>query len=91
MVSPVIGSISFLKSISCLFNRSFMDPSEPFRIPDDICDQVAEFEALYNNNTSSSSTYQRTLDNYPDPTYESLYEYVAISTFIGFFVKLVVK
>lgn len=71
--------------ISCL-NRSFMNPCEPFRIPDYLYDQVEEFEALFN--VSSSSSYQRILDNYPDPTCENLYEYVAISIFNMFlFIK----
>ncbi|XP_060090251.1 E3 ubiquitin-protein ligase TTC3 [Heteronotia binoei] len=52
---------------------SFMNPCEPFRIPDYLYDQVEEFEALFN--VSSSSSYQRMLDNYPDTTCENLYDY----------------
>ncbi|CAI5772569.1 E3 ubiquitin-protein ligase TTC3 isoform X1 [Podarcis lilfordi] len=52
----------------------FMNPRDPFRIPDGLNEQVAIFEALYNN-FSSGSSYQRILDNYPDPTCESLYDY----------------
>ncbi|XP_054829131.1 E3 ubiquitin-protein ligase TTC3 [Eublepharis macularius] len=52
---------------------SFMNPSEPFRIPDYLYDQVEEFEALFN--VSSGSSYHRMLDNYPDPTCENLYDY----------------
>nr|XP_056714474.1 E3 ubiquitin-protein ligase TTC3 [Euleptes europaea] len=52
---------------------SFMNPCEPFRIPDYLYDQVEEFEALFN--VSSSSNYQRMLDNYPNPTCENLYDY----------------
>ncbi|XP_048351643.1 E3 ubiquitin-protein ligase TTC3 isoform X2 [Sphaerodactylus townsendi] len=51
---------------------SFMNPCEPFRIPDDLYDQVEEFEALFS--VSSSSSYQRMLDNYPDSTCENLYD-----------------
>ncbi|XP_066477268.1 E3 ubiquitin-protein ligase TTC3 isoform X2 [Tiliqua scincoides] len=54
---------------------SFMNPYEPFRIPDGLYDQVEMFEALYD--VSSSSSYQRILDNYPDPTCENLYDYFA--------------
>ncbi|XP_062982703.1 E3 ubiquitin-protein ligase TTC3 isoform X1 [Elgaria multicarinata webbii] len=53
---------------------SFMNPHEPFRIPDGLHEQVEIFEALYNN-VPSSNNYQRILDNYPDPTCESLYDY----------------
>ncbi|XP_042315992.1 E3 ubiquitin-protein ligase TTC3 isoform X2 [Sceloporus undulatus] len=53
---------------------SFMNSHEPFRIPDSLHEQVEIFEAL-NNNVSSSSSYQRILDNYPNPTCESLYDY----------------
>ncbi|XP_062833223.1 E3 ubiquitin-protein ligase TTC3 isoform X3 [Anolis carolinensis] len=52
----------------------YMNSHEPFRIPDSLHDQVEIFESLYNNGPSSSS-YQRILDNYPDPTCESLYDY----------------
>ncbi|XP_060626325.2 E3 ubiquitin-protein ligase TTC3 [Anolis sagrei] len=52
----------------------YMNSHEPFRIPDSLHDQVEIFESLYNNGPSSSS-YQRILDNYPDPSRESLYEY----------------
>ncbi|KAL8190532.1 UNVERIFIED_CONTAM: hypothetical protein K2H54_055395 [Gekko kuhli] len=52
---------------------SFMNPCEPFRIPDYLYDQVEEFEALFS--VTSSSSYQRMLDNYPDPTCENLYDY----------------
>lgn len=60
-----------------------MNPSEPFRVPDYLSDQVEEFETLFN--VSSSSSYQRILDNYPDPTCENLYEYVTISSFNNFY------
>uniref|UniRef100_A0A670KA14 RING-type E3 ubiquitin transferase n=1 Tax=Podarcis muralis TaxID=64176 RepID=A0A670KA14_PODMU len=70
---PFIRSLLFLKSVLCLPN-SFMNPRDPFRIPDGLNEHVAIFEALYNN-FSSGSSYQRILDNYPDPTCESLYDY----------------
>ncbi|XP_067401360.1 E3 ubiquitin-protein ligase TTC3 isoform X2 [Emydura macquarii macquarii] len=54
--------------------RSFMNPGEPFIIPEYLRDQVEEFEALYDN-VSDSNSYQRLLDNNPDPTCESLYDY----------------
>ncbi|KAM6448322.1 E3 ubiquitin-protein ligase TTC3 isoform 2-T4 [Liasis olivaceus] len=53
---------------------SFMNPHEPFRIPDGLHEQVMIFEALYNT-ASSNNSYQRFLDHYPDPTCESLYDY----------------
>ncbi|XP_075767908.1 E3 ubiquitin-protein ligase TTC3 isoform X1 [Pelodiscus sinensis] len=53
---------------------SFMNPGEPFIIPEYLRDQVEEFEALFDN-VSDSNNYQRLLDNNPDPTCESLYYY----------------
>ncbi|CAB1352408.1 unnamed protein product [Coregonus sp. 'balchen'] len=54
----------------------FFDSSDPFSIPDHLRNQVAEFEGQYNNG-SRSSHYNRILDNNPDPTKESLYDYFA--------------
>ncbi|NWH57754.1 TTC3 ligase, partial [Geococcyx californianus] len=45
----------------------------PFVIPEYLRGQLEEFEALYD--ISNSNSYQRPLDNYPDQTCESLYEY----------------
>uniref|UniRef100_A0A8C4XXR1 RING-type E3 ubiquitin transferase n=1 Tax=Gopherus evgoodei TaxID=1825980 RepID=A0A8C4XXR1_9SAUR len=53
---------------------SFMNPGEPFIIPEYLRDQVEEFEALYDN-VSDTNDYQRLLDNNPDPTCENLYDY----------------
>ncbi|KAM9173360.1 E3 ubiquitin-protein ligase TTC3 isoform 2-T4 [Pangshura tecta] len=55
---------------------SFMNPGEPFIIPEYLRDQVEEFEALYDN-VSDTNDYQRLLDNNPDPTCENLYDYFA--------------
>ncbi|XP_019379597.1 PREDICTED: E3 ubiquitin-protein ligase TTC3 isoform X4 [Gavialis gangeticus] len=53
---------------------SFMNPYEPFIIPEYLRDQVEEFEALHGS-ISDSDDYQRFLDNNPDPTCASLYDY----------------
>ncbi|XP_074852251.1 E3 ubiquitin-protein ligase TTC3 isoform X2 [Carettochelys insculpta] len=53
---------------------SFMNPGEPFIVPEYLRDQVEEFEALYGS-VLDSNNYQRFLDNNPDPTCESLYDY----------------
>ncbi|NXV34959.1 TTC3 ligase, partial [Rissa tridactyla] len=45
----------------------------PFGIPEYLRGQIEEFEALYD--VSNSNSYQRLLDNIPDQTCESLYEY----------------
>ncbi|XP_050772260.1 E3 ubiquitin-protein ligase TTC3 isoform X2 [Gopherus flavomarginatus] len=55
-------------------NTFFMNPGEPFIIPEYLRDQVEEFEALYDN-VSDTNDYQRLLDNNPDPTCENLYDY----------------
>ncbi|XP_034608609.1 E3 ubiquitin-protein ligase TTC3 isoform X3 [Trachemys scripta elegans] len=57
-------------------NTFFMNPGEPFIIPEYLRDQVEEFEALYDN-VSDSNNYQRLLDNNPDPTCKHLYDYFA--------------
>ncbi|XP_029556092.1 E3 ubiquitin-protein ligase TTC3-like [Salmo trutta] len=54
----------------------FLDPSDPFSVPNHLRDQVTEFEGQYNNG-SRSSHYKRILDHNPDPTKESLYDYFA--------------
>ncbi|NXG33127.1 TTC3 ligase, partial [Dromaius novaehollandiae] len=51
----------------------FMNPYEPFVIPDYLRGQMDEFEALCH--VSNSNGYQSLLDNNLDPTCESLYEY----------------
>ncbi|NWI30724.1 TTC3 ligase, partial [Sula dactylatra] len=45
----------------------------PFVIPEYLRGQLEEFEALYD--ISNSNSYQRLMDNSPDQTCESLYEY----------------
>ncbi|NXX14301.1 TTC3 ligase, partial [Podargus strigoides] len=45
----------------------------PFGIPEYLQGQLDEFEAL--RDISNSNSYQRLLDNNPDRTCESLYEY----------------
>ncbi|XP_019384464.1 PREDICTED: E3 ubiquitin-protein ligase TTC3 isoform X4 [Crocodylus porosus] len=53
---------------------SFMNPYEPFIIPEYLRDQVEEFEAL-RDSISDSDDYQRFLDNNLDPTCKNLYDY----------------
>ncbi|NXE96093.1 TTC3 ligase, partial [Menura novaehollandiae] len=45
----------------------------PFVIPEYLQEQLEEFETLYN--VSNSNSYQRLLNNNPDPVCENLYEY----------------
>ncbi|KAK1800424.1 hypothetical protein P4O66_005652, partial [Electrophorus voltai] len=56
---------------------SFMllDGNDPFSVPDHLRDQVAEFEGQYVS-SGHLNYYKKFLDNNPDPTKESLYEYV---------------
>ncbi|XP_036379577.1 E3 ubiquitin-protein ligase TTC3 isoform X1 [Megalops cyprinoides] len=54
----------------------FLNPSDPFSVPNHLRDQVAEFEGQYVS-IASGSHYRRILDNDPDPTKESLYDYFA--------------
>ncbi|XP_074670451.1 E3 ubiquitin-protein ligase TTC3 isoform X3 [Strix aluco] len=51
----------------------FTNSYEPFVIPEYLRGQLEEFEALYV--ISNSNSYQRVIDNNPDQTCESLYEY----------------
>ncbi|XP_069001878.1 E3 ubiquitin-protein ligase TTC3 isoform X2 [Embiotoca jacksoni] len=53
---------------------SFLDPVDPFGVPSRIREQVADFEVQYND-TRRGSHYKKILDNNPDPTKESLYDY----------------
>ncbi|XP_031163906.1 E3 ubiquitin-protein ligase TTC3 isoform X2 [Sander lucioperca] len=55
---------------------SFLHPSDPFSVPSHLREQVAEFENQYNG-TRHRSHYKNILDNNPDPTKESLYDYFA--------------
>ncbi|KAM4682655.1 E3 ubiquitin-protein ligase TTC3 isoform 5-T5 [Amazona ochrocephala] len=54
----------------------FTNSYEPFVIPECIRGQLEEFEVL--RGISNSNRYQRHLDNNPDPTCESLYEYFSL-------------
>ncbi|XP_058267623.1 E3 ubiquitin-protein ligase TTC3 isoform X2 [Hemibagrus wyckioides] len=49
---------------------------DPFSVPDYLREQVAEFEGQYVK-PGYSNYYKRFLDNNPDPTKESLYDYFA--------------
>ncbi|XP_071387852.1 E3 ubiquitin-protein ligase TTC3 isoform X1 [Centroberyx affinis] len=55
---------------------SFLHPGDPFSVPGHLREQVADFEDQYNG-TSHRSHYKNILDNNPDPTRESLYDYFA--------------
>ncbi|KAM6310150.1 E3 ubiquitin-protein ligase TTC3 [Aegotheles albertisi] len=52
---------------------NFTNSNEPFGIPEYLRGQLDEFEALCD--ISNSNSYQRFLDNNPDKTCESLYDY----------------
>lgn len=49
---------------------------DPFSVPDHLRGELAEFEEQYAG-SAHRSHYERILDNHPDPTKESLYEYVS--------------
>ncbi|XP_034405472.1 E3 ubiquitin-protein ligase TTC3 [Cyclopterus lumpus] len=55
---------------------SFLHPGDPFSVPIHLREQVADFEDQYNS-TRHRSHYKMILDNNPDPTKESLYDYFA--------------
>ncbi|XP_067350334.1 E3 ubiquitin-protein ligase TTC3 isoform X1 [Channa argus] len=55
---------------------SFLHPVDSFTVPSHLRDQVADFEGQYQS-TRSRSHYKQILDNNPDPTKESLYDYFA--------------
>ncbi|KAL0994489.1 hypothetical protein UPYG_G00122920 [Umbra pygmaea] len=54
----------------------YLEPSELFSVPSHLRYQVAAFEGQYSN-ASHSIANSRVLDNNPDPTKESLYDYFA--------------
>ncbi|XP_059207602.1 E3 ubiquitin-protein ligase TTC3 isoform X2 [Centropristis striata] len=56
---------------------SFLDPGDPFSVPSHLRDQVADFEEQYNS-TRHGSHYKKILDNNPDSTKESLYDYFVL-------------
>uniref|UniRef100_A0A3Q3LLN6 RING-type E3 ubiquitin transferase n=1 Tax=Labrus bergylta TaxID=56723 RepID=A0A3Q3LLN6_9LABR len=66
----------FHKYRDCVSNRSFLHPADPFSVPSHLREQVADFEEQYNS-TRHGSHYKNILDNNPDPTKESLYDYFA--------------
>ncbi|XP_070773182.1 E3 ubiquitin-protein ligase TTC3 [Enoplosus armatus] len=53
---------------------SFLHPGDPFSVPGHLREQVANFEEQYNG-TRHKSHYKKILDNNPDPTKKSLYDY----------------
>ncbi|KAM9846522.1 E3 ubiquitin-protein ligase TTC3 isoform 2-T2 [Aulostomus maculatus] len=55
---------------------SFLDPGDPFSVPSHLREQVADFEDQYNW-ARSRDRLKKILDNNPDPTKESLYDYFA--------------
>ncbi|XP_041656998.1 E3 ubiquitin-protein ligase TTC3 isoform X2 [Cheilinus undulatus] len=55
---------------------SFLHPGDPFSVPSHLREQVADFEEQYNNGRHRNH-YKNILDNNPDPTKESLYDYFA--------------
>ncbi|XP_035034224.2 E3 ubiquitin-protein ligase TTC3 isoform X2 [Hippoglossus stenolepis] len=55
---------------------SFLHPADPFSVPSHLREQVADFENQYNG-IPHRSHYKNILDNNPDPTKESLYDYFA--------------
>ncbi|XP_078265780.1 E3 ubiquitin-protein ligase TTC3 isoform X2 [Rhinoraja longicauda] len=55
-------------------NLVHMNFADDFTVPSHLYQQIDEFEDMYND-ISIGSHYQRLLDNNPDPTRESLYDY----------------
>lgn len=55
--------------------RSFLDPDEPFSVPSQLREQVADFESQYSGQRGFSRS-EHVLDNSSDPTKKTLYEYV---------------
>ncbi|XP_065120960.1 E3 ubiquitin-protein ligase TTC3 isoform X1 [Paramisgurnus dabryanus] len=54
----------------------FFNSEDPFSVPDHLRGQLAEFEEQYAG-SAHRSYYKTILDNNPDPTKESLYDYFA--------------
>ncbi|XP_073686273.1 E3 ubiquitin-protein ligase TTC3 [Garra rufa] len=52
----------------------FLNGMDPFSVPEHLRGQLVEFEEQYAG-SAHRSHYERILDNYPDPTKESLYDY----------------
>ncbi|MED6284339.1 hypothetical protein CHARACLAT_018324, partial [Characodon lateralis] len=55
---------------------SFLHPGDPFSVPSHLREQVADFEDEYNR-SRSRTPYRKILDNNPDSTKQSLYDYFA--------------
>ncbi|XP_067464760.1 E3 ubiquitin-protein ligase TTC3-like [Thunnus thynnus] len=55
---------------------SFLHPVDPFSVPSHLREQVTDFEEQYNS-MRHRSHFKKILDNNPDPTKESLYDYFA--------------
>ncbi|XP_071317554.1 E3 ubiquitin-protein ligase TTC3 isoform X2 [Trachinotus anak] len=55
---------------------SFLHPVDPFTVPSHLREQVADFEDQYNSSRHRGH-YKKILDNHPDSTKESLYDYFA--------------
>ncbi|CAJ1063428.1 Hypothetical predicted protein [Xyrichtys novacula] len=56
---------------------SFLHPSEPFSVPNHLRERVAAFEEQYSSNGHRGGHYNNILDNNPDSTKESLFDYFA--------------
>ncbi|XP_077101618.1 E3 ubiquitin-protein ligase TTC3 isoform X2 [Siphateles boraxobius] len=54
----------------------FLSGVDPFSVPEHLRGELAEFEEQYAG-SAHRSHYERILDNHPDPTKESLYDYFA--------------
>lgn len=65
-------------------HRSFLHPGDPFSVPSHLREQVADFEEQYSSSRQHRHYYKQILDNNPDPTKESLYEYVAAGSNTSF-------
>lgn len=61
--------------LKCCVRRSFLNPDEPFSVPSQLREQVAEFESQYGGQRGFSHS-EHVLDNSHDPTEKTLYEYV---------------
>ncbi|XP_034540363.1 E3 ubiquitin-protein ligase TTC3 [Notolabrus celidotus] len=56
---------------------SFLHPGDPFSVPSHLRDQVAAFEEQYSSSGHRGGHYKSILDNNPDTTKETLYDYFA--------------
>uniref|UniRef100_A0A672HKB7 RING-type E3 ubiquitin transferase n=1 Tax=Salarias fasciatus TaxID=181472 RepID=A0A672HKB7_SALFA len=75
----VLSGKTFFCAISLkhsLLSPSFLDPVDPFTVPSHLRGQVADFEDQYHS-TRHRGHLKMILDNNPDLTKESLYDYFA--------------